>query len=454
MSLKRIIVVGVIFAIACGAWWILGTATAVRSAMLFGKLGPQVENLWGKPLVQKAPSVSVETVASAQRWIMPRKNDIQVQLDTDYRKKGLIWYPTYTCAFDGTYTITNTEAIAQRVLIHFDFPDPGATYDNFAIVVDGASVRATIDTAKGVDEMLELDPGASADFRVTYRTRGIRDWRYKMDPNVGRVQNLNLVLHAGFDDIDYTEGSLSPMSVVETDDGMQLSWIATDLITSEDIGIIIPEKLNPGPLTSRITFFAPVCLLFFFLLVGTINIIYGVNIHPMHYLFVAAGFFAFHLLLSYMAGIVNIHISFIIAAMVSVVLVTTYLSAALGGKFPWKVAVAGQLFFLVLFSYSFFLKGTTGLTVAIGSVVTLAVLMRVTAGVDWNQVFSRPPRRARRNPCPPPAPPSAPPPTSPPAPPERPANVDVAALSSAVTAVDIPASVSRHGQEGIARECT
>jgi inner membrane protein involved in colicin E2 resistance len=161
------------------------------------------------------------------------------------------------------------------------------------------------------------------------------------------------------------------------------------LITKEDIGVIIPEKLHPGPLTSRITFFAPVCLIFFFILVGTINILYQVNIHPMHYLFVAAGFFAFHLLLAYMAGIVNIHVAFIISAVVSVVMVTSYLSAALRGQFPWKVAVGGQLFFLVLFSYSFFLKGITGLVVAIGSVVTLAVLMRVTAHVDWDDVFSR-----------------------------------------------------------------
>ena len=109
----------------------------------------------------------------------------------------------------------------------------------------------------------------------------------------------------------------------------------------------------------------------------------------MHYLFVAAGFFSFHLLLSYLVGNINIHISFIISAITSVFLVTSYLSAALRRQFPWKVAIAGQVFFLVLFSYSFFLKGITGLTVAIGSVATLAILMKVTAHVDWNLVFQR-----------------------------------------------------------------
>jgi inner membrane protein involved in colicin E2 resistance len=125
-------------------------------------------------------------------------------------------------------------------------------------------------------------------------------------------------------------------------------------------------------------------------LVTTISILSKVNIHPMHYLFVAAGFFAFHLLLVYMAGVINIHASFIISAAVSVFLVTGYLSAALRGEFPWKVAVTAQLFFLVLFSYTFFLKGITGLAVAIGSVATLAVLMRLTAHVDWDEIFSKP----------------------------------------------------------------
>ena len=102
------------------------------------------------------------------------------------------------------------------------------------------------------------------------------------------------------------EGAVAPA-------GMTMTWDAEDLITRQDIGIVIPEKLNPGPLTARITFFAPVCLLFFFILVLTISILYKVNIHPVHCLFVAAGFFAFHLLLAYMAGLVNIHAAFIVS---------------------------------------------------------------------------------------------------------------------------------------------
>jgi inner membrane protein involved in colicin E2 resistance len=108
----------------------------------------------------------------------------------------------------------------------------------------------------------------------------------------------------------------------------------------------------------------------------------------MHYLFVSAGFFVFHLLFSYFVDQINIQLSFWLAALTSVLLVVLYLKAALNSDFPWIIAAAGQICFLVLFSYSFFLKGTTGLTVALGAVVTLAIVMKVTAKIDWEEVFS------------------------------------------------------------------
>ena len=388
MTVQRFLAVGVILLIAGGGWWFLGRTTERRSTELGDRLGEQVESSWGVPLVQQAPSFTAQIPGTNRvRNLGAIKDDIRVAIDLQHRKRGLIWYPTYNCEFMGVYTLHNADPVAQKVRVHFDFPAKHQSYGHFSLSIDEKETTAIVDTSRGIDDLVELAPGETTDVRITYTTRGIGEWRYKMNPKLGRVEDLHLAVATNFRNIDYPLGTRSATSTEPTDDGLTLTWLAEDRITQEDVGLIVPEKLNPGPLTTRITYFAPVCLLFFFVLVGTINIVYKVNIHPMHYLFVAAGFFAFHLLLSYMVGIINIHLAFIISAIVSVTLVTTYLSAALRGKFPWKVAVAGQLFFLVLFSYSFFLKGITGLTVAIGSVVTLAVLMRVTAHVDWDTVF-------------------------------------------------------------------
>jgi hypothetical protein len=58
-------------------------------------------------------------------------------------------------------------------------------------------------------------------------------------------------------------------------------------------------------------------------------------------------------------------------------------------RFAVRRAGIAQLVFLVLFSYAFFFEGYTGLTVTIGSIVTLFVLMQATARVDWSRAFER-----------------------------------------------------------------
>jgi len=47
-----------------------------------------------------------------------------------------------------------------------------------------------------------------------------------------------------------------------------------------------------------------------------------------------------------------------------------------------------QLIYLVLFSYAFFFEGFTGLTVTIGSILTLFVVMQMTGRIRWEEKFS------------------------------------------------------------------
>lgn len=390
MTPLRIAALILIYGFACAGWVVLGKATAFRSYEATTGLVDDVQQLWGGALVQQEPRFSVEIPGTDQsRAIMPTKNSIKVDLQADHRKKGLIWYPTFVCRFSGDYTLTNNEPVAQKVRLGFQFPGTNNTYDQFRMALDEESMNTPINVNEGISEIIEIQSGESRVFHLSYQTRGLGSWRYRPSQELGRVQGLDLQVQTDFAAVDYPSDALSPDQVTMTENSAMLSWNTPDRLSHNDMGIIIPEKLNPGPVTTRITFFAPVCLFFFFILIMTIQILYQVKIHPMHYLFVAAGFFAFHLLLSYLVGVMTIHLAFVVSGITSVFLVTGYLRAALGEGFPWRFAIAGQLFFLLLFSYSFFFKGITGLTIAIGSVVTLAILMRATAGLDWGEIFSQ-----------------------------------------------------------------
>jgi hypothetical protein len=99
-------------------------------------------------------------------------------------------------------------------------------------------------------------------------------------------------------------------------------------------------------------------------------------------------------LFAYLADQVPIHVAFVIAAATSLALTTSYLRLVLSNRFVFLAAGTAQLVYLVLFSYAFFFKGLTGLTIAIGAVATLFVLMQTTARVNWNEIFAgRPPLR-------------------------------------------------------------
>jgi hypothetical protein len=392
MTARRIFALIGIYLLGALGWNILGGVSSMRSHSQESTLTESVQNLWGAPILQRAPAFTVAVPGTQrQRAIAPVENRIAVTIDLEPRRKGLLWYSTYAIDFDAQYTLTNTESVAQTVRVRFPLPSQTATYERLQATLDGEPLTGAADASNALDlrELITIAPGASRRFGVHYATRGLNEWRYQLSGDSGEVRSLRLSVQTDFDDIDFAEGSLSPTRKELHDDGWRAEWHADQLITRQDIGIVTPQRLNPGPLSARMSYFAPVCLLFFFVVVSAIALLRRVDIHPMHYLFVTAGFFAFHLLFAYLVDLVNVHAAFVAATITSVGLVTSYLRAALGQRFPWRLAAAGQCVYLVLFSYSFFLKGMTGLTVTIGSILTLAALMYATARLDWPSVFGR-----------------------------------------------------------------
>jgi inner membrane protein involved in colicin E2 resistance len=120
----------------------------------------------------------------------------------------------------------------------------------------------------------------------------------------------------------------------------------------------------------------------------------------MNYFFLATSFFAFHLLLAYLVDHISIHLAFVICSVVSIFLVVSYLRLVVGPKFAFVEAGLAQFIYLVLFSYAFFFKGFTGLAVTIGAIVTLFVVMQMTAKIKWSEKFTamKPTTPPRQNP--------------------------------------------------------
>jgi inner membrane protein involved in colicin E2 resistance len=108
----------------------------------------------------------------------------------------------------------------------------------------------------------------------------------------------------------------------------------------------------------------------------------------MNYFFLAAAFFAFHLLMAYLVDHVSIHAAFAAGALVSLALVISYMRLVAGPRFAFVECGLAQLIYLVGFSYAFFFKGFTGLAVTIGSIITLFVVMQMTGRTNWSERFA------------------------------------------------------------------
>ena len=389
-----------IFLCSAIAWTILGTSIVDRTNEAGSDLGPRVASTWGAPQNQTPPSATVcrtiqkavenppsgapKSVAETIVEPLPLgQSRIRVALALEQRQKGLLWFPTYRVDFHGEYLFRNTTP-SDEIMIKLVFPAPEAIYDDLVLRVDGQPVPAT--TADGaVIVVVHRPPGAELHVTAGYRSQGMKSWSYSFGEKVSQVHDFALEMHTNFSAIDFASGTLSPTEKTRAAAGWVLAWKYSNVVTGYGINMVMPEKLQPGPLAGRISFFAPVSLLFFFFLMVVITAMRKIDLHPMHYFFLAAAFFAFHLLLAYLADHISIHVAFAICSAVSIFLVVSYLRIVVNATFAWREAALAQFVYLVLFSYAFFFQGFTGLAITIGAIISLFVAMQVTARIDWGR---------------------------------------------------------------------
>ncbi|HEX6251946.1 MAG TPA: hypothetical protein VFZ56_10980, partial [Gemmatimonadaceae bacterium] len=340
---KRIIAIAFIFIVTSAAWLALGATIFARTQQSQRQLTGRVSSTWGSSQAQPAPrAYTLGPVVAAEIDPTPRAVDVRpappmrdvssatrqrnlllleqtrarADIRLDHRRKGLLWYSTYAVAFDGSFRFRNTTP-SDSVVFEFPLPASQAIYDDIRVLLNGAPIeyeprgQSLVTTAR-------LERGQTATFAVGYRSHGLDEWRYVLGSDVSAARDFELLMSTDFAAIDFPENTLSPTERRRTADGWELRWKYSSLLSGFQIGMDMPRKLQPGPLAGRIAFFAPVSLLFFFAVMFIITTLRRIDLHPMNYAFLAAAFFAFHLLMSYLVDHISIHLAFLVASAVSI----------------------------------------------------------------------------------------------------------------------------------------
>ena len=197
-------------------------------------------------------STTAPTSVQKQRTIEPVSSEIEVDLQFDKRKKGLLWYRTFVVDFAGNYVLKNPTPITQTIYVTFTLPCEKTRYDKFQLKI-GERLSDKSPAKCVPKEAVILEAGAEVPLEITYQATGLNHWIYSFAGH-DRVRNFHLAMTTNFSDYNIPTGTESPRPSEETEDGMRLHWAYTDVINAKAIGMDMPKVLNPGPVATRITF--------------------------------------------------------------------------------------------------------------------------------------------------------------------------------------------------------
>ena len=412
-------------------WTILGSVNENRTYTHTDFSLKKIQNTYGGPLRITPPRIYYELTQERQgkvgkfdtvstykerETVDPSGSDIKLDLSLERKKVGNLWFPIFKATYRGSYEykidsipveyrseplfllpgLKSSESILRSIELKIN----GSTVEPLSKLVSNTPIELT--------STLKADGNLLVDFY--YETTGTAYLLYALSNNkdnkpdskkvtsksiiikdrLTRLDNFSLKLTTDFLKYDFPRRTIPYTKILKTENKTEFEWKFDKTVTGKNIGIIVPKETNPGEIASRISFFAPIPLLFFFVVMTIFGILTKQQLHPMHFFFLAATFLSFHLIYSYSADHISMYAAFTIATLVSCFLTFSYLIRVRDRKYSF-IAMLFQLLYLVMFSWSFFYKtdndlGITGLIVTIVSVLTLFVLMQLTANLNWKNL--------------------------------------------------------------------
>ena len=223
--IRFVLAVAAIYIVTCVGWMLLGGSIYWRTSEQDGDLRSRVGQLWGTPLIQKAPTASVsvprtveneEWDSDAKRAVRKRtevidtfagavvKSDVRADVHLDQRKKGLLWYSTYRVEVTAHYVIESARDKAGPVNVAFAFPSSTGQFDDFRFDLDGTPVPYTQRTLGALTGTIPQAAAASLHtLDVHYVSQGLDDFTYRFGDGIANARDFQMVIATDFDAIDF-----------------------------------------------------------------------------------------------------------------------------------------------------------------------------------------------------------------------------------------------------------
>ncbi len=237
-----------------GALFIVLTLTLIISVQVESRddfanseLAAGVEERWGAPVDQPAPSVLAVpsgTVFTTLEPIPLARQHVSVDSTMNYRKRGLRYFSGFDFEFTGQYAVKNPRP--HDIDVAFVFPiemnKAQVLLSDLQFLIDGSA--APIEMGAERNRLVwtgRIASGQSREFTIRYRARGLDSFVYRLDPS---MPANDVALHLGViggDNFDYPPNVLSATTVSQSKSAISLDWTFSTLESGVALGVRLPS---------------------------------------------------------------------------------------------------------------------------------------------------------------------------------------------------------------------
>jgi hypothetical protein len=300
---------------------VIASQVADRTDFASSELAQDVEERWGAPVVQPAPSlryVQSGTIFTELKPLPFDKQHVQVQARMNYRKRGLRYFSGFDFTLSADYAVVNREG--HDIDVAFIFPievdKSQVLLSELQFLVNGA--EADLDLGESGNRLVwtgRIPQGATSHFSIRYRARGLDSFLYKLDPALpARDVRLHLAVEGG-ENYDYPPQVLAASTVEAGRDTVALDWAFQSLESGVNLGVILPSVEAYDHVISTMAGRAWVPFLGLLALLAAFSIRHRRPLAFYESYLLAAVYGFFFVLLAYLAAFMNFYMAYALAAL-------------------------------------------------------------------------------------------------------------------------------------------
>jgi hypothetical protein len=377
-------------AIALSIGWSLFTGRLTDRSDHARTASGEVARIWGGPLQQPQPEVRWRRADAATVELEAgdlASSEVTVDLDVDYRRRGITEYPGYDAKVKGEYVFANPSAEAAFVAFTIGLPVERSALmlRDLSLLVDGKEDAAHTEyVADRIAWRGKIDGRRSTRFTLAYRARGLERFGYrfvsgqKADEAAARpvtAFKMQVALRNLRGEVDFPVGSMAPTLVQDAGGARVYVWDVERLLTSFDIGLILPDKSDLSAAIGRLIHNAP----WFYLMFAAALTLSLASVRRRARAVHVAGLSAAYFLYFPLAAYLSAYLPWPFACGISLggisALVLLHVSRFIGARAAGRVGLV-LLFFLATPAVAYLLPAHTGLILVLVGFFALGTGLR------------------------------------------------------------------------------